>query len=53
MSNFIDFFLSFIYFIYLFIYYVVSNVAILFICILNIFYDGEINTYMHTYRYVS
>ena len=32
---------------YLF-YYVVSNGAILFICILNIFYDGEVNTYIHT-----
>ena len=28
---------------------VVSNVAILFICILNISHDGEINIYIHTY----
>ena len=33
---------------YLF-YYAVSNVAILFICILNIFYDSGINAYIHTY----
>ena len=33
---------------YLF-YYAVSNVAILFICILNILYDSGINAYIHTY----
>ena len=28
---------------------VVSNVAILFICVLNISHDGEINIYIRTY----